>query len=172
MINYEQLDLIKPTQRPTAIADDYKPDLIHLDDPAEIAILKLSSQSVMTISKHASIGNAIFEMRSHDIHSLLVTENDEVIGIISSDDILGNKPIQLLEEKRITREKIQVQMIMSSIEDCIFINTKTLKFARVGNIVRTLKDHKKRYIMVLDDNNKIYGLFTSNRIRRLLHREL
>jgi CBS domain-containing protein len=172
MINYEELELLTLTHQPIAPTQAYQPNLIHLDDPAESAIINFSSHPAITISPSESIDNAIFEMRSHDIHTILVLDNQHVIGILSSNDILGNKPIQLLQEKRINREQIQVHMIMSNINDSIFIDTKTLSFARVGNIVKTLKKHKKQYLLALDHDNKIYGLFTASRISKLLHKEL
>ncbi len=172
MINYEELEVLTLNKNPTAPSANYKPDLIHLDDPAESAMIKISTHAAITIRQNTSLDNAIFEMRSHDIHSLVVVENNEIIGIISSDDILGSKPIRLLQEKRINREQIQVHMVMSTIENSIFINTKTLEFSRVGNIVKTLKKHHKKYLIVLDNTNQIYGLFNENRIKKLLHKEL
>ncbi len=58
-------------------------------DPGDITIQEIMSKPVISISKDKSISDAVHLMKERDIRRLMVTEDDKLVGIISTKDITG-----------------------------------------------------------------------------------
>jgi CBS domain-containing protein len=60
-----------------------------IDAPhGEMEVSDIMSREVVTIGQEASVKEAARIMRSNHVHHLLVTSDEEVVGIISSFDLL------------------------------------------------------------------------------------
>ena len=69
------------------------PPIIHIDDPASATFVDFERHRPPTIPTYRSLGDARAEMDLFNLPALLVTDLDKhVIGIITSEDILGEKP--------------------------------------------------------------------------------
>ncbi len=152
------------------------PELVHLDDPATMAMIDFQKTPTAILPADLSIEHALNEMQVLDVHALLIAADDGLLqGIISSSEILGEKPIQIIQQKRISREKILVKMVMTKIADIPAFSFETIEYARVGNVVNTLNSLNKPYALVIDThdkNNKIRGLFILRQIAHQLHKPI
>ena len=106
---------------------------------------------------------------------LVVNDAHCVVGVLSRDDLLGEKPITLVQARRIERSQVVVSMLMTPVEQVPFFNIDDIKLARVGNIVSTLRSIKHRDALVINqqgDNHTICGLFHVSQINRQLHYDM
>lgn len=177
MAKYEALAAVKLTETQLQLRSHKLPELVHLDDPAVSVMLDYSRVTPQTIGPNVSMDDALHEMEMIGAHLLLVVdEDDQVIGILSAENILGERPIKLIQERRIDRASVRVKMVMVPIDKVIALDSDDIKYARVGNIVNTLSAEHQRYALVVQSKNgdqiKLRGLFTSSQISKQLHRNV
>src|SRR5262245_56719382 len=87
------------------------PEVTHIQDPALSVMLNFKYQAPPIISAHKSLEEAQTEMRLYYLPVLIVTDSSKnAIGIITAEDILGEKPVKISQEKRIPHSEIEVEM--------------------------------------------------------------
>lgn len=152
------------------------PEITHLDDSALDIMIDFKKTKAMTIKKNAPISVAGLEMKACGIHMLLVTdEDDSVLGLITSADLLGEKPVQAAQEKFISRAEVKVGMILTKIDNIITIDYNELRIAKVGHIIQTLNQAKQHYALVVDTDNDqqtLRGMFSLLQISRQLDKNI
>lgn len=143
-------------------------------DPAIKAMTDLKKVSARTIFPKESIETANQKMIQNRIRMLFVVNiSDEVIGLITANDILGEKPVRIAQQDQKKHSDITVQDIMTPVDQIDCFQIKDVSTARVGDIVETLKSKKRQHALVVDYqgfNNKrtIRGIFSLNQIARQL----
>lgn len=150
------------------------PEIIHIDDPALAVMLDYETTQAVTIHQHAFLTEATIEMKACHVHTLLVVDSeDHIVGIISSEDLLGEKPVKVSQEKFINRSDLKVRMIMTPQEQIVVLDYDTLRLAKVGHIIQTLKAFKQHYALVVQNHPKtkqqmIRGFYSLSQISKLL----
>jgi CBS-domain-containing membrane protein len=150
------------------------PELIHLDDPALSAMLDFKQTKAITIAPTAYIQEAELEMKACNVHLLLVIdEESQVVGLISSEDLLGEKPVKLIQEKHLSRAELRVRLVMTPQKEIVTLDYNDLKLAKIGHIVQTLKQAKQHYALVVylhpvNKQQTVRGLFSLSQLSRLL----
>lgn len=153
------------------------PEVVHLEDPALAVMIDFKQSKPSTIRPTTPIDYAMHEMKISGVHLMLVVDDTErVIGLISSEDVIGEKPIKLIQEGRLTRAEILVRMVMTPAEDIIAFDIEALRLARVGNVINTLREHHQHYALVLQKLPAqplfIRGLLWSSQISKQLHMDI
>lgn len=144
------------------------PPIIHIDDPATASFVDFERHRAPTISTYRSLGDARAEMEIFNLPVLLVTDIDkQVIGIITSEDILGERPVKLSQETRIPRSEIEVAMVMTPMHEILVIDSQDLLHAKIGHIIQTLRETTQHTLLVSKDN-KIQGFFSASIISNQL----
>lgn len=174
MAKYESLPITTIPADDAALPAHTLPELVHMEDPALSIMIDFEHTPAHIISPNQTMDDALNEMKVTHAHLLLVTDDqDHLQGILSSQDVLGEKPIKILQERRIPRDKLLVKFLMVPVQSIIAIDFNTLNEARVGHIVKTLNDHKQHYALVMaqHENGKpfIRGMFTTAQISKQLH---
>lgn len=176
MAKYEILKTVTLSPSHAYLRSEREPQVVHLDDPALAVMTDFTQQHPHTISPDEPMDNALNEMKLHGVHLLLVEKNESIIGVISSEDILGEVPITIIQERRIKRSQVLVKMIMTGINKIAAFNYKDIERAKVGNIVVTLKSLRTHYALVTSDeeNNQqlLRGIFTTSHVSRQLHKHI
>jgi CBS-domain-containing membrane protein len=177
MIKYEQIPDIAIPKNGLKLRCHRRQELVHMDDPALAVMTDFSHIMAHTIDTHETIDDALNEMKLHGVHMLLVTDEEgHVVGIISTEDLLGEKPIKILQQSRIERSLITVAMLMLATNDVIAFDIKDVQQARVGNVVTTLKSSHQHYALVIRKNGDgepfIRGLFSTSQISKQLHQDI
>lgn len=176
MAKFETLPTIAfkhaPCAKPTEL-----PLVVHLDDPALNVMIDFNHTKPLTISPNKPIDEALEEMKISGVHMLLVLDQDaNVMGLISTEDILGEKPINIIQEGRVTRGEILVKQVMIPESEIMAFDIDTLLLAKVGNVINTLKKLKEHYALVLkfskDKSRLVCGLFSSSQISKQLHADV
>ena len=152
------------------------PNITHLDDPALAVMLDFQQTPPQTVMLGTAIDDALNQMKVHGTHLLFVVDQaEQPLGIIATEDILGEKPIKILQESRNTRQAVTVEMLMTTLEDTPTLCIEEIVQFKVGNIVNTLKAYNSHYALVirqLEDTQRIRGIFTTSQISQQLHRHI
>jgi len=153
------------------------PEITHIDDPASDIFVDFKVIKAVTIAQDAPITDAKAKMKACGVHMLLVINHDKgVIGLITSEDILGEKPVLAAQQKFISRADVRVSMILTPAENVIAINYEELHLAKVGHIIQTLAHAKQHYALVIENINNdqqlVRGMFSLSDISRQLDKNV
>lgn len=176
MVKYEELPTFTLDPAKTRLSTDILPEVIHLEDPALSVMTDFTQFPPKTVDEELPIDDALNTMKRHGVHLLfVVNDNDEPIGIIASEDILGERPIKIQQEGRIPRSKVLVKMLMEKLKNIPALDIETVSNFKVGNIVITLQSHHSHYAIVVKSNDEektIRGVFTISQISQQLHKPI
>lgn len=178
MAKYEALPTTAIHTNGTMLNTNELPELVHMEDPAVSVLIDFNKTPPHTILPTETLDHAINEMEINGVHLLLVINNDGFFeGVVSSEDTWGEKPIKLIQERRIHRDQVTVKMIMTPLSDIAALDFAVIKSAKVGNIVKTLSSHKQHYALTVSPSATkptqiIRGIFTTSQISKQLHTDI
>ena len=146
------------------------PQRVNLDDRAAECMTDLKQVSAAVIEPSATIDTANQTMIERGVRLLLVVERSrEVVGIITANDILGEKPMQFMQESGIKRHEVLVQDIMTAQHQQEVLSLDDVLHSKVGHVVATLKKSGRQHAVVVDNAaRKIRGIFSATQIARQL----
>lgn len=125
------------------------PERVHLDDPAVDVMTDFARVEPLTTRVDTPIDEALEHMKTSGVRSLLVNDEAEgVIGLVSSYDIQGEKPIKLIEQSRLPRRSITIGQVMTPKRELEFVDMLSVRGAQVGHVVQTLRKLELRYLLV------------------------
>jgi CBS domain containing-hemolysin-like protein len=151
--------------------------LVHASDPAIRVMTDFRMTTPLTIEPGINIDTAMDKMKSAGVRLLLVPDReDRIIGIITAADIQGERPVKLSGDLRVPHKRIHVEMLMTPLDQVTAMDMITVRNARVGHIINTLRKLERRYMLVfehdrLDGSRVIRGLFSASHISRLTGRD-
>lgn len=148
-------------------------NLIGADSPAIEAMTDFLRTSVVQIEADASVGEANTRMISRGVRLLMVCKGDQVEGLITARDILGEKPIQVAQARGCKRDELRVGDLMTPIGSVDTLYLGEVLNARVVDILDALKHLGRQHILVEDIDPvtaqpRVRGLFSATHIGRLL----
>jgi len=155
--------------RPTQVL----PEKVTLEEPALNVMTDLKKVSVITVRAKTPMEKAHDKMRRYGVRTLLVLdETDKVLGILTTTDILGEKPMRFLQHMGGTHADILVRDIMTPQRELEVLNLQDVSSTKVGHILATLKASGRQHAMVVDENanatQAICGIFSATQIARQL----
>ena len=148
--------------------------LVRADSPAMCVMTDFKQVSVATIGPEATLAQANQTMISRGVRLLLVINRDEeVIGLITSRDTSGEKPIQMVQERGGKFADLLVRDLMCPRERIDLLDTRDVLTAKVGDIVATMKHFKRQHLMAgerdpISGKVRIRGVFSATQIGRQL----
>ena len=178
MIQYESLKIVDLTDQQAKLRTSLSPSVVHLDDPALSVMSDFRLESPRLIDYHASMDDALNEMKIRGVHLLWVCDdNDVILGVIATEDLLGEKPIQLMQQSRVDRSNVTVKMLMTPLSQMVALDSQRVQKSKVGNIVNTLRDLSQHYALVVqceEDKKSIHivGLFNTSHICKQLYSDV
>lgn len=146
------------------------PDRVVHDSPAILVMTDFRQVTAVTIEPGVSIEWALQRMKEQDVHLLLVTNSrQQVVGLVTSTDIYGEKPMRLGNELRRPHSEITVREIMKSYDQLDVITMEDVLRAAVGDVMATLRRVGRRHALVLDRDSRsrrpmIRGMFSLSQI--------
>ncbi len=157
----------------------YLPKVVHLDDDATEAMIDFRSVKPLIFTKTELMMTAYRTMELSDLHVALILDSDKhLVGLISLEQILGEKPVKMIESRRVERKDVQLSSMMTPLENVVVVDFDKLKHAKVGHVVATLKAIQRYYILVVehsDDNDAkkvVRGIFLTSYLSRLLGKHI
>ena len=146
---------------------------VTLDSPAIEVMTDLSKVAAVTIEPSAPMHAANEYMISRAVRSLFVTAPDgHVIGLVTTSDILGERPVRVSHARGVRRNELLVSDVMTSIDSIVAMNMEDVRAAKVGHVVASLKQAGRHHELVAEMRPKgqaqIRGIFSASQIARQL----
>jgi diguanylate cyclase (GGDEF)-like protein len=137
------------------ISDLIEYKLCNINEDVLLKELKLEKAKVL--SKDLNILNVLNEVDSTDKYMVIV-ENNELIGILSYSDIINN-----IDPKILMKKQTIGALILQYKATTTYENTSTIQ------AIRLMKDNNSDSIIIIDDNHKAIGIFTTKDFINLIH---
>lgn len=154
------------------IASVARPERVTLDSPALLVMTDFVQTPAATIEPEAGVAHALDYMRRRGVRALLVIDPDGgVVGILTSTDLLGEKPIKFALDYGVKRDEIRVSDLMTSRSMLELLVYEEVLQARVGHIVATLRNAGRQHFLVGESgagSERVRGIFSLSQIARQL----
>ena len=150
------------------------PKMVKVSDCALEVMTDLQFVPAAVVPAEMDVESATQKMMSRGVRTLLVTDGSEdVIGVITSRDLIGDRPHQLMQRRAIAFCDVRVLDIMTPAKDIEVMPLDDVLHARVGDIVMTLKHSGRQHALVVEDvafsdKQMIRGIFSASQIARQL----
>jgi CBS domain containing-hemolysin-like protein len=152
--------------------------LVRMDSPALAVMTDFESVTPVTIHREVPINVALKKMKTAGVRLLFVVNNAyEIIGLITANDIMGERPIKITQQTGLTRSEITVAEIMTPQRDIQVLDAARVEEAKVGDIVATLHALERQHALVakIDEAGgaqRVVGMFSTSQISKLLDRDV
>ncbi|SCZ52082.1 CBS domain-containing protein [Thiohalomonas denitrificans] len=149
------------------------PERVCRESAALEVMTDLTQVAAMTIGPCATLEAVEERMIASNVRLLLVTDqHNSILGIITSTDLKGERPMQYLKEVGGKRKDIFVRDIMTPRERIEVLYLEDVNTARVGDIVETLKRVGRQHALVVDRDadgrQSVRGIFSTKQIGKQL----
>ena len=125
------------------------PERVRLSNPAVDVMTDFTYVTPRTTTIDVPINEGLEYMKTSGVRSLLVIdEAEDVIGLVSSYDIQGEKPIKLIEQLRLPRSGITIGQVMTPRRELKVVDMLSVRSAQVGHVIATFRDLEVRYLLV------------------------
>ena len=144
-----------------------------LDSPATDAMTDLTRLAAVIVLAGDTVDEAHRRMVQRGVRLLLVVDQDrKVMGVITANDVSGEKPVQIAVQQGIHRDEVLVRNIMTPSANLQVLHMEQVRAAKVGHIVATLKQAGRQHTLVVDRGEKgelrLRGIFSTTQIVRQL----
>ena len=148
-------------------------DRVQLDSPAADAMTDLAHVAAVIVLAGDTVDEAHRRMIQRGVRLLLVVDQDrKVLGVITANDISGEKPVQTAAQQGIHRDEVLVRNVMTPCASLQVLDMEQVRAAKVGHIVATLKQAGRQHTLVVDRGDKgglrLRGIFSTTQIVRQL----
>ena len=103
---------------------------------------------------------------------LVVAEVNKIVGMVTTVDVLGEKPVLVAQKRQSKRTDLRVADVMVPVDKMEALDIEVARKASVGNIVATLKADGRAHALVLgqkrDGKQFLLGIFSASQIARQL----
>jgi CBS-domain-containing membrane protein len=143
------------------------------DSPAVDVMTDLTQVAAVVIDPQASMEAAHAYMMQRGVRMLLAVDRDEnLAGIITANDILGERPVSLVRDQRIRHADILVADVMTPAGRLEAFEMRQVAKAKVGHIVASLQQSRRNHALVVqhraDGQPEIRGIFSLSQVARQL----
>jgi CBS domain-containing protein len=144
-----------------------------LSDPAVQVVTDFLWEQPVTVPGELSIDHALREMIRAGVRALLVVRDEVVIGLITSYDIQGERPLQFLGKSGYRRhDEIEVGHIMTAWERVARLDWQSLRRARVSDLTAFFRCTAATHVVVVEHTDHgrsaVRGLISRTRLERQL----
>ena len=142
-------------------------------DPALNVMTDFTVKFAITVEPDRQIDVALSDMRRYGVRAMLVVPALSVVGLITSYDIEGSRPVQFAERFQVTgREDIRVGDVMTEWADIPTVDWQTVQTARIADLLEIFDGIGVMHLLVVDvdatGSEVVRGLISRSRIGRHL----
>ena len=127
------------------------PERVGLENPALDVMTDFRRLTAFIATPGDTIKQAEERMIRRKVRLLFVMDGqDRVAGLITSTDIHGEKPVQVVQNRGIRRDEVLVADIMTPVERLEAVDYDDIAHARVGHVLETLKARGRQHALVIE----------------------
>jgi len=124
---------------------------VSIESPALEVMTDLARVTPATIRPQAPLAGANQFMITRAVRLLLVVDDHEnVLGVITATDLVGERPMLVATERGMRRDELTVADIMIPAAQVEVIALSDLAGQRVGHVVETLRRAGRQHALVVD----------------------
>jgi len=155
------------------LLEAFNPPAVTADSDAILVMTDLSQVPSATIHAEATLDEANHSMLARGVRLLIVVgESQHIAGVVTTTDILSEKPVLVAQKRQISRGSLRVADVMVPVEKMEALAIEDVKRACVGHIVATLKSDGRAHAIVVgqgsDGRQLLLGIFSASQIARQL----
>ncbi len=147
------------------------------ENPAVSVFTDFTRNAVYSTESEATIDRALEFMKAVGVRFLFVKdEQDALVGLVTSNDILGEKPMRYLQSLDCTlstcsREDVLVRHVMVPQHEWEVIDYADVLKAKISQVVDAFKSRGRRHLVVTEDcegEGVVRGIFSATRVEQVL----
>ena len=124
-------------------------------DPAIHAITDFTREYPVTVGEDRQIDDALEDMIHLGVRAMLVMREQRIVGLITSYDIQGERPLQFLQSSNYTRHQdVRVGHIMTPCEQLLALDWESVQSARAGDLLDVLEQAGLTHLLVIEPSKK------------------
>jgi CBS domain-containing protein len=120
-------------------------------DPAIHALTDFTREHPATVDEERQIDGALEDMIRLGVRALLVVREQRIVGLITSYDIQGERPLQFLQSSTYTRHQdIRVGHIMTPWDKLLAVDWESVQSVRAGDMLHVLEEAEMNHMLVME----------------------
>ncbi|EQD37909.1 CBS domain containing protein [mine drainage metagenome] len=154
------------------------PERLSLEAPALAALSDFTRECPLTVRPDHPIDEALAEMIRVGVRALLVMSEGRLLGLVTSFDIQGERPILFLQSANCLQEKcrfrdVHVGDIMTPCAEAPALAFEQLRDAHLGDLAETFRHTDATHLLVIETCGAqreivLRGLLSRSHLMRLL----
>lgn len=156
---------IDTIERPQAASN------LDINSPARELLTDFHLQTPVMLEQGTSVDEALALMQKAHVRLALVISADEhFCGIVTASDLVSVKVMRAAAESGLHRSDLTIGHIMTPRKELHAIEQESLRSARIGDVLDTMKHFGDQHVLVVDSAaGSISGLISASDIARKLH---
>ncbi len=155
------------------VARPAPPKSVKPDSPALDVMTDLRHNIPATIDQQQSMDAAHAYMIQRGVRMLFVLNGERTLaGIITANDVLGDRPLRFIQERRVRHSDILVSDIMTPLDKLEAMEWAVVAKAHVGDVAASLRESGRQHTLVVDRDHEgrvlVVGVFSLTQIERQL----
>jgi CBS domain-containing protein len=124
-------------------------------DPAIHAVTDFTREHPVTVDEERQIDDALGDMIHLGVRAMLVTREQRIVGLITSYDIQGERPLQFLQSSNYTRHQdIRVGHVMTPWDKLLTLDWESIQSAHAGELLHVLEELGLTHLLVIEHGAK------------------
>ena len=153
--------------------DDRAASRVSLGSPALAVMTDLTLVDAACVDLHVPMEEAHGIMMRLGVRLLFVNGADgHLAGLVTATDILGEKPMRVVQERGIRHDEISVDDLMTPLAQLEALWLEDVSHAQVGHVVASLRKAGRQHTLVVEQNRQgrklVRGIFSTAQIARQL----
>jgi CBS domain-containing protein len=170
-LHYQPIKQFRVRSGACEITDPWSMAKVTASSPAIEVMTDLRRIPAATIAHDLSLAEANHSMILRGVRLLFVTDSSRrVVGVVTSNDLLGEKPTRVASERMMRHEELTVRDIMVAAEELDAVSLSDVLRSEVGHVVSTLKACGRQHALVTEEGAdgglSLRGIFSASQIAR------
>jgi CBS domain-containing protein len=130
---------------------------LKLSDPAIYAITDFTRDYPMTVDPERQIDDALSDMIRLGVRALLVAKDQVLVGLVTSYDIQGERPMQFLQSSNYSRHQdIRVVHVMTPWDELVALDWESVESGRAGELLAVFEQTNLTHMLVIEADRKTH----------------
>jgi CBS domain-containing protein len=128
---------------------------LKMSDPAIYAVTDFTRDYPMTVDPERQIDDALSDMIRLGVRALLVAKDQRLVGLVTSYDIQGERPMQFLQSSNYSRhEDIRVVHVMTPWDELVALDWESVESAHAGELHAAFEHTHLTHLLVIETDHK------------------
>ena len=134
-------------------------------------VTDFASEHPVTVTEDCLIDHALLEMKRANVRSMLVVRGEQISGLVTSYDIQGERPMQVLQKLGFNNHaELEVHHIMSPWDSVPTLELHTVREAQVHQVVEFFRHSSTTHVLIVESAERsgavVRGLISRTRVER------